>query len=69
MRKQKRYITFYKLDKSHRFPCISTYGMMCTRNWWDCFKMGMKHIRKGKAYFFTIKKIVPKSAYFPIYNI
>ena len=64
MKKQKRYISFYKLYYRHGIPYIYEYGMMCTRSWWQCFKMGAKHLRKGKATFFTIEKVKPKDNLF-----
>lgn len=51
MTKVKRYITFYKFQL-HPTPHIKTYGLMCTRTRWQCFKLGLKHIRQGKATFF-----------------
>lgn len=62
MKRQKRYMTFYQLKAKRSMPYISTYGLMCTRSWWKCFKLGMKHIAKGKAYFFTIQKAKPKKS-------
>lgn len=57
MKRQKRYISFYKLKYRHCIPYISTYGLMCTRNYIQCLKLGLKHIRKGNATFFIIEKI------------
>lgn len=54
MKKGKRYITFYKISPKHT---KKTYGMMCTRTWWQCFKLGIKHIRQGRAIFFKIRAI------------
>ena len=66
MTKQKRYITFYKLKYRYMIPYVREYGMMCTRSWWKCFKMGLRHIRKGRATFFVIEKVKPKETlHFP----
>lgn len=56
MAKKKRYITFFKVTYKHCLPSISEYGMMCTRSWWQCFKIGCRHIRNGYATFFIIEK-------------
>lgn len=64
MKKQKRYISFYKLYYHHGIPYVYEYGMMCTRSWWQCLKIGAKHLRKGKATFFTIEKVKPKDNLF-----
>lgn len=60
MKIQKKYITFYKLHYSHLVPYVHEYGMMCTRTWWQCFKLGWRHIKQGKANFFVIEKAKPK---------
>lgn len=60
MGKPKRYITFYKIKYIHSIPSIEKYGLMCSRNWKQCFKLGLRHIRQGKATFFTIKKVRSK---------
>lgn len=62
MKVQKRYITFYKLHYNCLVPCVSEYGMMCHRSWWGCLKLGWRHIRRGKATFFTIEKVKPKKS-------
>lgn len=54
--KQKRYITFYKLYWLDRRLYAHEYGLMCTRSWWQCFKLGLRHIRYRKAHLFTIEK-------------
>lgn len=59
--KQKRYITFYRLYWINGVPYAHEYGLMCTRSWWKCFKLGFRHIRQRKAHFFTIEKCYPKS--------
>lgn len=59
MKRTKRYITFYKISYKHMIPYIKEYGMMCTRSWWQCFKLGIRHIRQGKASFFIIEKVNP----------
>lgn len=61
MERQKRYITFYKIKYAHLVPYIKEYGMMCTRSWWKCIKLGLRHIRQGKATFFVIEKVKPKN--------
>lgn len=60
MIRQKRYITFYTLHKRHILPSIYQYGLICTRSWRKCFKLGLRHIVKGQAFFFTIEKVKPK---------
>lgn len=60
MIRQKRYITFYTLHKRHILPFIYQYGLICTRSWRKCFKLGLRHIVKGQAFFFTIEKVKPK---------
>ena len=57
MKRQKRYITFYKIKYSHLVPYFKEYGLMCTRSYWECFKLGLRHIKQGTATFFTIEKI------------
>lgn len=59
MARRKRYITLYKIKYNHLIPYINEYGLMCTRSWWQCFKLGMRHIKQGKASFFTIEKVKP----------
>ena len=56
---------YYKDTKQQRtlyrfIPYLHEYGMMCTRTWWSCFKLGFKHVRQGKATFFIIEKDRPK---------
>lgn len=58
--KTKRYITFYKISYKRMVPHVKEYGFMCTRSWWECFKIGLRHIRKSQATFFIIEKVVPK---------
>lgn len=58
--RQKRYVTFYKIGFHHLSPTLSIYGMMCSRSWRKCLKLGIRHIRQGKATFFTIEKVKPK---------
>lgn len=60
MKRQKRYITFYKITFTHSIPHIKEYGMMCSRSWRQCFKLGIRHIRQGKASLFIIEKVKPK---------
>lgn len=60
MVRQKRYITFYTLHKRHIIPSIYQYGLMCTRSWGKCLKLGLRHIVHGQALFFTIEKVKPK---------
>lgn len=60
MVRQKRYITFYTLMWRYHIPYIKTYGLACTRSWYKCLKLGIKHIKKGSAMFFTIEKCRPK---------
>ncbi len=60
MIRQKRYITFYTLHKRHILPSIYQYGLMCNRSWQKCLKLGLRHIVKGQAFFFTIEKVKPK---------
>ena len=55
--RKKRYITFYKISYRHLVPTLDEYGMMCTRSWWQCFKIGLRHMKQGSATFFTIEKI------------
>lgn len=54
MKTRKRLITFYKIEHDKFIPHLEKYGMMCTRTWWSCFKLGLRHIRQGKATFFII---------------
>lgn len=60
MIRQKRYSTFYTLHKRHILPSIYQYGLMCNRSWQKCLKLGLRHIVKGQAFFFTIEKVKPK---------
>lgn len=60
MVRQKRYITFYTLHKRHIIPSVYQYGLMCNRSWQKCLKLGLRHIVKGQAFFFTIEKVKPK---------
>lgn len=60
MKQKKRYISFYKVHYNHLVPHIEEYGLMCTRSWWKCFKLGLRHIRQGKATLFMIEKNRPK---------
>ena len=60
MKARKRYIVFYKIRYNRFIPYLHEYGMMCTRTWWSCFKLGFKHVRQGKATFFIIEKDRPK---------
>lgn len=60
MIRQKRYITFYTLHKRHIIPSVYQYGLMCNRSWQKCLKLGLRHIVKGQAFFFTIEKVKPK---------
>ena len=60
MKVRKRYIAFYKIKYNHCIPYLDEYGMMCTRTWWSCFKMGLKYIKQGKATFFMIENNRPK---------
>lgn len=62
MKRDKRYITFYKIQYKHFMPYIYEYGFMCTRTWWECFKLGLRHIKQGKANFFTVEKAKPKKS-------
>ena len=62
MKRQRRYIMFYKLHWIHLMPYVSEYGLMCSRSWWQCFKLGMRHMAKGKASFFIIEKREPKKS-------
>ena len=55
----KRYIAFYKL-RLFQTPHIETYGLMCTRTRIQCFKLGLKHLKLGKATFFYFSKVKPK---------
>lgn len=64
MARQKRYMTFYQFYTLRHVPYITTYGFMCTRSWWKCLKLGIRHIRKGKAFFFTIEKAKPKQPHY-----
>lgn len=57
MAKRKRYITFFKITYRHLIPTVDEYGMMCTRTWWQCFKIGLRHIKEGSASFFIIEKV------------
>ena len=50
--KVRRYIKFYKLSLRKGF---STYGLMCNRTKWQAFKFGLRHIIRGKAFFFRYK--------------
>ena len=52
---------FFGLDPIHLYP-YEKYTMMCTRSWWECFKLGMRHVWKGNAIFFTISKRRPKKS-------
>lgn len=59
------YITFYKLHYISFLPYVHEYGMMCTRSWFQCLKLGFRHILQHKATFFTIEKVKPKhTSYF-----
>lgn len=60
MKARKRYIAFYKLKCRYGIPHVDEYGFMCTRTWWQCFKLGLRHIRKGNATFFMIENHRPK---------
>lgn len=60
MIRQKRYITFYTLHKRHIIPSVYQYGLMCNRSWQKCLKLGLRHIVKSQAFFFTIEKVKPK---------
>lgn len=60
MARQKRYITFYVFNNRHILPSIHQYGFMCTRSWLKCLKLGIRHICKDQAFFFTIEKVKPK---------
>lgn len=62
MNRQKRYIKFYKIDYKHNHLQLGSYGLMCTRSWWKCFKLGIKHIKQGSCYFFIIQKNRPKKS-------
>nr|DAT77948.1 MAG TPA: hypothetical protein [Caudoviricetes sp.] len=65
MPRTKRYITFYKLHYISFLPYVHEYGMMCTRSWFQCLKLGFRHILQHKATFFTIEKVKPKhTSYF-----
>lgn len=57
MKREKRYITFCRIRYKNLVPYLQEYGMMCTRTYWECFKLGLRHIKNGTAIFFTIKKI------------
>ena len=60
MKKLQRFITFYNVERKGNHLYIKRYGLMCTRGWWKCFKMGMRHIKNSQAILFTIGKSVPK---------
>lgn len=60
MKRKKRYINFYKFHYNNLMPYVEEYGFMCTRTYWECLKIGFRHIRKGKATFFIIEKAKPK---------
>ena len=60
MKRQRRYITFYKIEFKYMIPYVKSYGLMCTRSYWKCMKMGIRHIRQGKASLFFIEKVKPK---------
>lgn len=65
MIRQKRYITFYTHHKRHIIPSVYQYGLMCNRSWQKCLKLGLRHIVKGQAFFFTIEKVKPnKTSHF-----
>lgn len=65
MKTKKRYIAFYKLKCYYGMPHLDKYGLMCTRTWWQCFKLGIRHIRQGKATFFVIMGNRPKKRLCP----
>ncbi len=62
MKRQKRYISFYKIHYDHFIPYLHEYGLMCTRTWWECIKLGFRHIKQGKATFFILEKNRPKKS-------
>lgn len=58
---KKRLMIFYTIGCKYKVLYPKKYAMVCTRSWWGCFKLGMRHIRKGRAFFFTIRKKPKKS--------
>lgn len=64
MTRRKRYITFYRIKTKYCIPYPDTYGMCCTRTWWQCFKIGLRHLQQGSALFFTVEKASPKTHLF-----
>lgn len=56
MKKKQRYIAFYNITWKDNHLYGEKYGLMCTRSWWQCFKIGLRHIKNKKAFFFMIGK-------------
>ena len=56
MKRKQRYITFYGIGRKNNHLCLEKYGLMCTRGWFECFKIGFRHIKNKKAFFFMIGK-------------
>lgn len=50
MKSRHKIIVFYRLYKPN-------WRMKCKRTYWSCIKMGFKHIFKGHAIAFIVKKV------------
>ncbi len=60
--KNKRYVRFFGFGASNTIHIGEKYGLKCTRSWWGCLKLGIRHILKGNAIFFVILKNKPKKS-------